>query len=134
MNSQYAFNRAFDSIDNSIEFQESWNNGTGYFDPIVHNGPRLVIGEQVKSETANGRRLIVTGTPVGNLVVFERYSADDSGRSPVIVYNSPDSLRAILGGTSLSESQVMLALGGPGYDNLGKIVERLIDVARKSGR
>ncbi len=134
--SQYQFSRAFDRISNVVEFNEEWNNGTGYMDNLVHSGPKLSAGEQVKCTTPNNRRVIITGSPVGNIAVFERYSAVDkidqgTERSSVIVYNAPDPLRGLLGGTSLDEGQVMLALGTPGNDNLGAMVKRIVDTATK---
>jgi len=79
---------------------EEWRGSTGYFEKIVN----LNFGSQAKAgsviaftEDATQRRGLIVVTPVGNLVMFERYTKGDGG---LVVAQAADSVieAANLGG------------------------------------
>lgn len=69
------FNKKFE-ISNKIEFNPRWGNGTGYYDNAVsgEHAPVLTPGEMVASLSDNNRKIIMVGTPLGNVVIFQRYN------------------------------------------------------------
>jgi hypothetical protein len=71
------FARIYDEA-RKIEFNPNWNNGTGYMDHAVAglNAPLLANGEVIACVTPspNDRKLVIVGTPLGNVVVFQRYT------------------------------------------------------------
>lgn len=80
------FNQVFDRITKTLEFNPDWANGTGYLDGAAEgpDTPMLASGEMVKSTDNFGRPMIIIGLPVGNLVVFRRYSKE----SGIYTYNA----------------------------------------------
>lgn len=61
-----------------IEFQESWNNGTGYFDHAT--GAELSAPVMAAwSGEGNRRRLLLVRTKYGTIVMFDRYTEADGG-------------------------------------------------------
>lgn len=68
------FNRAFDSTGARIAFSTEWKNGTGYLDKLVDANVGLRAGECAVTVDDFKRRVLLIGSPVGNIVVFERYS------------------------------------------------------------
>lgn len=62
-----------------IEFDESWNNGTGYFNELAeigfHKQGGLKIGQLVFTfDPETNRRIVVIVGRYGNVVLFDRYS------------------------------------------------------------
>lgn len=104
------FIKRFNSL-TRIEYNPNWGNGTGYYDFAVsgQHAPSLNVGQQVAALSDNGRRIIITGTPVGNLVVFQRYS----DRDDIITFNASrhfDSLK-LNGNRRLTVSEVEMFIG-----------------------
>lgn len=76
-----AIGRLFDrhwSEATPIEFNRNWANGTGYFDHAVRgeHAPVLKAGEIVcaKAPLPDNRKILIIGTPCGNVVLFRRYT------------------------------------------------------------
>lgn len=90
------FNNAYDKAP-VIEFNEEWNNGTGYYDFAVYGeaAPMLAVGEVVAalSPMPDNRKLLMIGTPVGNVVVFQRYTDNND----IYVFNASMEFDAIVG-------------------------------------
>ena len=80
------FNTVFARVEKALEFNPHWANGTGYLDHAAEgpHAPVLAAGEMAKSTDNFGRPIIIIGLPVGNLVVFRRYSKE----SGVYTYNA----------------------------------------------
>jgi len=97
---ELAFEAAYNALDTVVEFDDRWANGTGYFDHAV-NLVCLAPGEQAKSLSTNGRRIIFTGTVFGTVVTFERYTPG-TGSMFVIARNIPAELNSVVPGGSLS--------------------------------
>lgn len=81
------FNTVFARVEKALEFNPHWANGTGYLDHAAEGpeAPVLATGEMAKSTDNFGRQMIIVGLPVGNLVVFKRYSKEDG----IYTYNAP---------------------------------------------
>ena len=93
---QDAFTSALTKILDFTPFNEDWvveDEGEKYLFAIVHHD--LAIGEVCKSQTEDGRRIIMVGTRVGVVAVLEAYPL---GHAPFILdIFSPESLDFFLG-------------------------------------
>lgn len=62
-----------------VDFNPSWSSDGNCFDNAVvgQEAPKLEVGQMVAAHTdvPEDRMLIIIGTPLGNVVVFERYTA-----------------------------------------------------------
>src|SRR5574343_502479 len=56
-----------------IPFQDTWNNGTGYFD----GAEKEPLEGPCTSTDKSGRSLLIYPTPLGNVIAFQRYSDSD---------------------------------------------------------
>ena len=126
------FTKAYEAITTTIAYNSRWENGTGYFDDAVNGSaaPALKPQEIVKSIDPHGRRIIIIGTRLGNMVVFDRYS--DWETKPVFVYNCSKELEQLrlISGRILGESSMLLVVGswGNSKDNIGKHIEVMADI------
>ena len=89
MTSNQAFLSLFINTVVQVPFDAAWDNGTGYMDGAVHF--TVVPGSTVKSVDLNGRKIVLMGTDLGTLTVFQRRASDDT----VIVYNAPTGWRQV---------------------------------------
>jgi hypothetical protein len=121
--SPYSFHHAFESAPD-IEFNPKWANGTGYYDHAVKgpDAPKLEIGEirRCISAAPNNRKILLVGTFLGNVVVFQRYT----DREDIIVSNMPDAIEVVTGCRGkLDEDKLFLLVGGL---NIGMRVNQLL--------
>ena len=84
LNNDTFANRMFNSIYNAVKtempFNTNWRNGTGYFNGAVQDADRLVNGQVAKSyDPGSDRKMLFIGTPLGGIVVFERYTFGENG-------------------------------------------------------
>lgn len=134
------FTAVFNSPVKQIEFQKDWSNGTGYFDFAVYgeNAPKLANGELVKCVTPGGRRVLMVGTRLGNLVVFDRFAEQAPGKKgaskAVFVRNTTSVINE--GGwfseSKLDSFEMEIAVGGGDQVNLGQRIEMLWSALRKA--
>jgi hypothetical protein len=110
------FNLDFDMIENTLSSEEvkAGENGTGYFDGLVHADFGLAVGQRAKFTDRHNRRGIVLITQVGNVVIFERYP---DGAQGVLVHNEPRSLESVVVPTSSITDAQYGALSGIGDEN-----------------
>lgn len=95
------FPLVFEAIENEVEFDSKWSNGTGYFDNAKFMD--LLPGAMVKSIDPNGRKIILMGSPLLTIVFFERYS----DRKDIIVSNAHVAIEQAFDMTSnLTEEQL----------------------------
>lgn len=92
------FNKAFDQTGTRIAFSTEWKNGTGYLDKLVDADVGLRPGECATTIDDYKRRVLVIGSPVGNIVLFERYTPTEEARSSIIVGNFPSEVQDMFGG------------------------------------
>ncbi len=110
------FNKAFDQTGTRIAFSTEWKNGTGYLDKLVDADVGLRPGECATTVDDHQRRVLVIGTPVGNIVLFERYTPTEEARSSIIVGNYPSAIENMFGGMG----GIGNALTVEGFDRLFK--------------
>lgn len=90
MTSNQAFLSLFINTVPEVPFDPAWDNGTGYMDGATNF--TVVPGTTVKSTDLNGRKIVLMGTEIGTLTVFQRYAKDDD---TVVVYNAPTGWRQV---------------------------------------
>ena len=101
MSAQNTFNKFFNAVNETVEFDPSWKNGTGYLDGICRQENLVKPGQVVKTIDDHGRKVLIAGTKQGAVAVFERYIDDENG---VIVCNFPweiDREKSELGSSNL---------------------------------
>lgn len=118
------FESALANIKEVIPFNPEWRSGTGFFSGAQE--AVVKIGAVVQSECPEThRRLILVGTALGTVVVFERYSPH-ADASFCLTYHAHQSLDWILGGSYLSIAQFSSVVTD--YDpkeNIGTFISKL---------
>ena len=106
-----------------VEYDSSWANCTGYFDGGV-NAP-VESGDIKASTCPQGRKILLVGTPVGTVVVFERYTG---GGGPYVQNTPPSSLlEIVVGNGKMSDQQITNTLGFyEGAPNVGHLLENFL--------
>jgi len=115
-----AFNKAYAAA-KPVPFNPVWNNGTGYFNGAVKGeaAPKLAVGEVACSMTLSDepRKLIIIGTPVGNVVVFQRYS----NRDDIYTVNTTSTFTSLFSGlmsNPLTPDHMSFMVGDPEYASI----------------
>lgn len=131
---QALFQKVFSNTEiETIPFNPKWSNGTGYFDHAVEGdeAPVLAPGRIVKSATPGGRKILIVGTPIGNVVIFQRY--DD--RDDIYVMNTTTLIMHLgwFESGRLDIRQMSIALGDYGdcLDNVGFKIKQINDACKK---
>lgn len=110
----------------TIGYDARWANGTGYLDGavrVVH----LDEGALVATKDDLGRRIILVGTPAGNVVIFERYR--HTGDAPeVLVANQPLAIRSLLPGAGTAWTKQTWEACFPGLNEI-ILQDNLVDDA-----
>lgn len=121
---------ALAKIERFAPFDPKWNNGTGYFDHLVHDDLELENGEVLRFVDNMMRNGIIIGSPLGNLVIFERRARKLDKVQPhdavIMVTNLPRELRWMYP-NELTSDEFNTILGIPGNPNLG---ERLAEIQK----
>lgn len=118
MSTKSVFDKVFSDTQKEIPFDPKWSSGDGFYDRVIANGDQLGmnIGETWKSTTPAGKRVLLHYTPLGLLVVFERFMADSSAKSGnfAIAYSAPAAIREsgfIFDPSSLFEADIEFIFG-----------------------
>lgn len=131
------FNEMFDIITTEVPFNDEWDNGTGYYDGACKGDDKikLEVGELAKciSPIPNNRKMIFVGTPVGTVVVFERFTNGEGG---IFVHNAAHHFisQLIQPQSPLNANDIFSFLGQPwdkGDSNIGKRLERILKLLPK---
>tara|TARA_B100000700_G_C14973038_1_gene822429 strand:+ start:967 stop:1467 length:501 start_codon:yes stop_codon:yes gene_type:complete len=104
-----------------------WNNGTGY---LNHGVDDTSVAKRIQfiGLTEDDRLVHVTNTPVGNVIMFDRYSF---GKDGVIVANMPDHIERMYG--SLMRGQLSdMAISNTVRYNLGKVLFDMVDYCKEA--
>lgn len=120
-NALSAFHTAFQAISLEVEFKMDWKNGTGYFQ--CDKVDRITEGDRAKCVDDHGRRMILIGTRVGTIVLFERHNTNTG----VIVANVPEDLASVfdLSGALTHEKIDFITGGRDGYMNINSRIEKM---------
>lgn len=132
------FNEMFTFVTKEIPFNPEWNNGTGYYDGACKGSDKVVLesGEMAKciSPMPNNRKMIFVGTPVGTVVVFERFSGGDKD---VYVFNDAHHFigQLVQPQSPLNAHDISSFLGqawDKGSSNIGNRIDRILKLLPKS--
>lgn len=133
------FTQAFDACTREYPYDHKWSNGAGSFDFAVYgqNALKLGNGEYVKTQTPSGRRIMLIGTRLGHLVVYDRFTEQQLGQSgahkAVFSYNT--TTLVMTGGwfsrNWLDEYEMALAVGDGADGNIGWRIEQLHSALKK---
>lgn len=126
------FTRAYDTITNVIPFNPEWKNATGYLDGAVK--VKLDAGQTAKSYDDFNRRIILVGTPVGTIVLFDRHTGNDNPEKEniVVVLNRPHHLIGVIDEGSQSDDDFIRIVGYSPVSNIGTVLRGLVGAANKS--
>lgn len=95
-----------------VEFNSDWYNGTGYLDRLCKETLEFTDSEFLASETTDGRTVVIVKSPIGNYVLFERYTDGENG---IVVSNEPAGYASFNGfigfGGSVSTEMLIKVLG-----------------------
>ena len=134
------FTRAYDSVQDTIEFKKEWSNGAIGYDYAVYgeHAPRIPAGKMIKSSSPNGRRLLFIGTRVGNLVIYDRFSEQGKGEkgyaTAVFMRNTVSVIEnlGLFHDVAIDEYEMAIAVGDGQRDHLGVNLENLWSAMRKA--
>lgn len=119
----------FQQIETVIEYNEAWDNGTGYIDGIVRADLGLATGERFKCMTTGKhvRHLVGVVTNVGNFVFFGHHTHADQ----LVSYHRPNALRGLFTGNVADEDLILGVMGGEFGNNynLGKTLDLVVQKA-----
>lgn len=115
------FSAAFNAAE-KVEFNAQYHNGTGYFDRMTKI--EVPAGEVRACLSDDNRRIVLLGTIVGTIAVFDRYSDQSEEVNPVFVYNARSSktLKYLIGGSALTDDDMWKLLNTNGSNAVNKIL------------
>lgn len=139
------FTQAFNHAD-PVPFNKDWSNGSGMFDFAVYgeHAPKLGHGQIVASVTPGGRRIVIVGTRLGNIAVFDRYNEQQSGQAKssdaVFARNTTTAIEqgGWFSASIMDAYEMEIALGDPTEAepdkkwNLGERLEQLFSGLKKA--
>lgn len=113
-----AFLKAFEYLSTNrqqsrLEAQPEWYNDTGYLNGLATRlDLHILAGAIAWAIDKHERRVIIIGTPMGNIVLFERYTPN-KGQPFVVVVNYPNVITEHLvgGHGAMSEERLENLLG-----------------------
>ena len=72
-----SFDKVYESTKKKVPYDSKWENGTGYLNGLCNEMLGLKIGEVAKTVDGAERKILMMGTPYGNIVIFQRYTGKD---------------------------------------------------------
>jgi hypothetical protein len=135
MNAITKFNSALKAIKLERAYDPSWANGTGYFNGACN--AEVGVGVLVKSLSSDNRNIILIGTPLGTVAIFQHHTYAE-----IVTINAPRALQATgimyRENSHLSAENIEFYLGvleDDSESNLGFIVQAIYDsVAEAKGK
>ena len=116
------FDKAFEAAQKIVSLEDH-HNGTGYFDSSQSAEFDLEAGQIARATTNDRRKAVIIGSPLGNVVIFERYS---DGGSDIFVCHLHDTVRQMTDiNGALTVDQMSMLTGMAGTPNIGKLLGRL---------
>jgi len=125
------FTALFQRLEVAIDFDADWKNGTGYFDHAVDCF--VAEGQVVKTICpTTARRIILIGTVLGTVVVFERYSPDLQ-QPFILTWHAPKALRPFIGEPALTAEKLeLIVCTYHPQENISRYVNALVDAGVKA--
>ena len=127
------FTAAWEKTEQTLEFNPAWADKLGHYDYAVYgeHAPKLANGTMVRSSTRGGRRMLIIGTRLGNMIVYDRFTKQARGEKDadkaVFYYNVPSAIAvgAWFGPTYLDEHDMAIAVGDQYESHIGWRVNQL---------
>lgn len=120
------FFETYDSIKNIIQFKTEWVDEQGYFDAMVIGTHAPILDKPATCTDLDKRKIIILPTPVGNTVLFQRYTD-----SEIIVTNLPILIQHLGGPLDLygilSPIAVQFLLGDKQNTHIGQRLSTLLE-------
>lgn len=129
------FDTAFSRIEYVLEYNPKWSNGMGMYDYAIYgeHAPRVASGKMARSSSPSGRRIILIGSRLGTIVIFERVTG--TAKKPVITIHIQTTSQLKEGGWFSSQEpddyELDLALGDERRPNLGQRIDSLYMAMKK---
>lgn len=119
------FYETFDSIKDTIEFNLKWVDEQGYLDAMVFGSSSPILNKPAVCTDIDKRKIITIPTPMGNVVVFQRYTDSD-----IIVTSLPRAIQ-LLGGPLdlygiLNPTAIHFLLGDKQNPHIGERVKSFL--------
>ena len=141
--SKNLFNDAYDSIRNTVSFNELWVSENPGHLANVSSDKTLVLkpGDFVKTLTTDFRKCVLVGTRLGPVVIYQRYARDEG----TIVAHIPEAIQVLYG----RQPSIITGLLPRNYDflewllgahffentnNVGNKIEKLLDAVSVTSR
>lgn len=128
--SKAIFDKAYEKANIELAFKGEWSNGTGMYDYVVYgaHAPVVPIGQMARSSTPGGRKLIIIGSRLGNIVVFERHVVAKK-KVMNVTYAVQATSNVMQGGwfshLVLDDYEMSLAVGEEDGYNIGRRIDAL---------
>lgn len=125
------FEEAWQRCSWTIEYDRAWSSGGGLLDGAVHgpSAPAMPSGSVCRASSPGGLRVLIVGTLLGNLAVFERGTKE----IPQLRYCTTVGIAETgwFSGLFLDDYEMELALGGRSAYNIGERIETLAGLLKK---
>ncbi len=127
---KYRFNEVFDGPNNgSVGFDQSWVYGSRFENAVDgEHAPFIPSGMVFTSVDNQNRKLLIIGSPVGNIIVFELYSPIEGGKNEGLQYSVdlPKKINDILGPHNiLIDAEILFRILGSEKGAKDNIVNKL---------
>lgn len=123
------FYDCLEKITETVQFDPSWSNGTGYYDGATKAPVPISKWVWCLDKTTN-RYLILIGTRFGTVVVFERYT--HGSKTPVFVCNVPHKGYVIWQSAGLNsqlgERVLSHVLGDPEFETIARNIGGTVEI------
>ena len=134
------FTYVYNNCRREIPYNPAWSNGTGYFDFAVYGdeAPQIKKGHMARSVTDGGRRILIIGTRLGNVVIFDRFSEQVGKENAVFVTNVTSSFHQ--GGWAPSSGALgpfdieILTGGEYPNENIGWRIEQIYGACKRTSK
>lgn len=127
MNTHELFLHVYNGISNLIQFDPVWSNKIGHFHHAVDGdtAPKIKTGKIGKAITPGGRKIILIGTRLDNVILFERFSKGENNDVQVIYLNCSQNFQlgqwALPGAVSYDDLKNLIDLKGGLH--IGQVIE-----------
>lgn len=132
------FDEIVKTVTRTIPFEAEWSNGVGGFDYVVYgeHAPHVKPGTVVKSVAPSGRKILIIGTAIGNIAVYERVVSVSNNNVRVIDMSANSAFltaRWVERATELDTYDLRVLFGeeSTGWINIGAIIKNISEASER---
>ncbi len=128
----------FDKVYNNarqIEFNRNWSDGIGHYDFAIQgeHAPKVGNGKVVATKTPGGKRVIIVGTRLGNVIVYEDRVWDNQTAYGVSRNSAINSTMLVTESATCFEEMLMIIGDGEiCVRNIGERIEDIYTLCKRS--